>query len=370
MMNYVSKIVSSPFNPVQKTLFHQDMRTYKFTKSKPKPVYIRLRNNLEEFTESINTADMIPYVRIKPPWSNITPPVDLCLAEFKKDVTPPIVFQTKFNESINTKYPNNILCFTDGSKTRDVTNCAFSIDNLVSSSSLNPINTIFSAELLALYLCLEAIKESTSINFLVISDSKSALTAVSNIQFANPLVSKVYTTWEDTKGLGKNVTFMWCPSHCGIRGNETVDNAARYHNPQLNQIMLCTPEDFKPYIKSLTLKSWQQDWNNVSNTNKLKTIKPMIQTWQTSNQEKRYQEIVLTRMRIGHTRATHSYLFTRTDPPLCQCGEPVTVRHIMSCLRHTNTRNSLPTPPTLEDNTEGVKSLFKYLKLLNMYHLI
>ncbi|KAL1446356.1 hypothetical protein WDU94_009861, partial [Cyamophila willieti] len=297
--------------------------------------------------------------------------VDLSLAECKKDVTAPIIYQSKFNEVLHTKYPNNMLCFTDGSKTRDATNCAFSIAGSVSSSSLNPINTIFSAEMLAIYLCLQAIKQSNHTNFLVISDSKSALTALSNIQFTNPLVSKVYTTWEQTKQLNKIVSFMWCPSHCGIRGNEIVDTAARNHNVSSeNKVMLCTPEDFKPFIKSLSYKYWQDQWNNVSNTNKLKLIKPIIQSWPTSNQKERYAEIVLTRMRIGHTRLTHSYLFTRTDPPLCQCGEPVTVRHILSCFRHSNIRDSLPTPPSLDDNAEGVKSLLKYLQLLNMHHLI
>ncbi|KAI5742865.1 hypothetical protein M8J77_012058 [Diaphorina citri] len=75
-------------------------------------------------------------------------------------------------------------------------------------------------------------------------------------------------------------------------------------------------------------------------------------------------------MRIGHTRITHNHLFTKTDPPFCQCGAALSVRHILSCQQHENIRNSLDTPPSLEDNAAGVESLFLYLQRLNLYHMV
>ncbi|KAI5708290.1 hypothetical protein M8J77_019886 [Diaphorina citri] len=118
------------------------------------------------------------------------------------------------------------------------------------------------------------------------------------------------------------------------------------------------------------LTEWQNQWNHIPNTNKLKAIKPTIEYWATSNQNKRFQEVILTRMRIGHTRITHNHLFTKTDPPLCQCGAALSVRHILSCHHHDNIRNSLDTPPSLEDNAAGVESLFLYLQRLNLYHMV
>ncbi|KAI5746833.1 hypothetical protein M8J77_007907 [Diaphorina citri] len=162
---------------------------------------------------------------------------------------------------------------------------------------------------------------------------------------------------------------MWCPSHCGIRGNEDVDQAAR--NPtDLDQLKLCSPDDFKPLAASLTRKEWQDQWNLVPVSNKLKSIKPLITNWDTSNQENRTKEITLTRMRIGHTRLTHGFIFTKTDPPICPCGERLSVRHILTCHRHAQIRASLPHPPSLADDVEGVKSLFTYLQKIDIYHLI
>ena len=40
--------------------------------------------------------------------------------------------------------------------------------------------------------------------------------------------------------------------------------------------------------------------------------------------------MVLTRLRIGHTRFTHSYQLKREDQPLCiSCNEPFTVKHFL-----------------------------------------
>ncbi|KAI5725151.1 hypothetical protein M8J77_011619 [Diaphorina citri] len=45
--------------------------------------------------------------------------------------------------------------------------CAYSVGNMVRSTLLNPVNSIFSAELIAIFLCLEAILDSPSDQFLM-----------------------------------------------------------------------------------------------------------------------------------------------------------------------------------------------------------
>ncbi|KAI5715377.1 hypothetical protein M8J77_015106 [Diaphorina citri] len=368
MLNYVSKISASPFNPAQKVLFHQDLSGTIFTVNKPKPLYVRFRE-IANFINVLDSSEIAPYVRFVPPWSNCAPPVDQCLGEGKKSDTAPVVFQKMFHEVINIKYANHTICFTDGSKSPDVTGCAFSIGDMVQSTLLNPINSIFSAELIAIFLCLEAIIDSPSNQFLIVSDSRSALAALANVRFSNPLVTKVFSTWSYLKLCDKEVSFIWCPSHCGIRGNEIVDVAAK--NPSdLAPSKLCTPEDLKPFIASLMKTEWQNQWNNVPSTNKLKSIRPYIKHWNTSNQDRRIKEVILTRMRIGHTRLTHNHLFTKSAPPICQCGAPLSVRHILSCHRHDHIRSSLHPPPSLGDDEEGVTSLFTYLQQLDIYHMI
>ena len=43
----------------------------------------------------------------------------------------------------------------------------------------------------------------------------------------------------------------------------------------------------------------------------------------------RHESVIINRLRIGHTRLTHSYLLSGDDQPTCStCGHPLTVRHI------------------------------------------
>ncbi|XP_026677199.1 uncharacterized protein LOC103506327 [Diaphorina citri] len=77
---------------------------------------------------------------------------------------------------------------------------------------------------------------------------------------------------------------------------------------------------------------WQQSWNSIPVSNKLKSIKPTISP--SSDRQNRYEELVICRMRIGHTRATHRHLFQRAPPSTCRCGEILSVRHILTCALH------------------------------------
>jgi len=44
----------------------------------------------------------------------------------------------------------------------------------------------------------------------------------------------------------------------------------------------------------------------------------------------RHESVIINRLRIGHSRLTHSYLSSGDDQPTCStCGHPLTVHHIL-----------------------------------------
>ena len=57
----------------------------------------------------------------------------------------------------------------------------------------------------------------------------------------------------------------------------------------------------------------------------------------------RRDEVLLCRLRIGHTRLTHSFLFNDEDPPECDtCQCITTVKHILlDCTKYTAFRQEL-----------------------------
>ena len=76
---------------------------------------------------------------------------------------------------------------------------------------------------------------------------------------------------------------------------------------------------------------WQQSWNVSANqSNKLYTLKPGLGEWLPGLRTNRREEIVLARLRIGHTCITHSYLLKGEEQPQCiPCNAPLTVKHLL-----------------------------------------
>ena len=95
------------------------------------------------------------------------------------------------------------------------------------------------------------------------------------------------------------------PSHIGIQGNEKVDQQAKT-SLSLEPTSFKIPfSNFKPSINKYILDEWQTSWNNRIG-NKLLEIKATNGEDQSVARNIR-KEVVLARLRLGHTRVTHSY---------------------------------------------------------------
>ena len=100
--------------------------------------------------------------------------------------------------------------------------------------------------------------------------------------------------------------------------------------------------NFKAFINKYIFNKWQTSWNKAE-FNKLKEIEPMVNRHGSFPKLSRREEIVLARLRIGHTRLTHSYLFNRDQQPYCiGCDTPFTVKHfLLHCADFDRERRSL-----------------------------
>ena len=66
-----------------------------------------------------------------------------------------------------------------------------------------------------------------------------------------------------------------------------------------------------------------------SNTEKLHHIQDTIGEWLAGYRRNR-KEVIISRLRIGHTHITHSHLLKGEDSPVClTCKVPLTVKHIL-----------------------------------------
>ena len=118
------------------------------------------------------------------------------------------------------------------------------------------------------------------------------------------------------------------PSHVLISGNEAAVTAARNVAPLVMPLLHF--RDLYPYVRNAVLTFWQADWTAVQG-NKLRTIKPSVRPWASSNCSPRIHSRLLARLRIGHTLFSHGFLMERQHQPYCDdCIVPLTVRHVLA----------------------------------------
>ena len=161
------------------------------------------------------------------------------------------------------------------------------------------------------------------------------------------------------------------PSHIGIKGNDKADSAAKTaQEGPIDKNFKIPYMDLKQKIKLLLLNKWQLRWNN-SPLNKLQSIKTEIGEWKEGYKKSRREETVLSRLRIGHTNITHSYLLKREQPPWCEgCHAPFSVEHILiECIDLVPKRQQYYTANNLKDLFEHVKVdiILKFLKAVGLY---
>ena len=123
--------------------------------------------------------------------------------------------------------------------------------------------------------------------------------------------------------------------------------------------------NFKPFINKYVFEKWQSTWNKAS-FNKFKEIEPIVNNHRSSPKLSRREEIVLARLRIGHTRITNSYLFNREDQPYCfGCNTSFTVKHfLLDCADFAIERRSLFQRNNLKDLFRDVsaENILSFLK--------
>ena len=80
-----------------------------------------------------------------------------------------------------------------------------------------------------------------------------------------------------TRG-GREIVFIWVPGHVGIRGNSTVDSAAKDALGGDISVELIPFSDLKSRTNKYILELWQPEWDEFPE-NKLHKIFPVLKEY-------------------------------------------------------------------------------------------
>ena len=130
---------------------------------------------------------------------------------------------------------------------------------------------------------------------------------------------------------GTRVRFCWVPSHCDIEGNEIVDQLAKETlDHDIDPLATVHYADLKPVVNSCIQQEVQIKWDLSIHGRDLHLLKRTLGPPKKFKHLTRAEEVVITRLRIGHTKATKSHILSRGPPTACQhCGQTLTIEHML-----------------------------------------
>ena len=236
--------------------------------------------------------------------------------------------------------------------------------------------SIYAAEAHAIDMALEIIDSSSQSSFLVISDSLSCLTSLGQVNTLDPIILKLKLKFHNLSQKGKNINFVWIPSHMGIKGNEEADSLAKKAlKSEINNDVKIPSSDYKQYINELIRSIWEKRWREEkekSPPNKLSEIKYKLGPRKNPGL-KRWDSVIYTRLKLGHTDITQ-YLLTHQEMPFCEgCNEYYTVKHILlNCIEFSDIREKYYKCKDLKALFDAIdpQSIINFIKEIGIYNKI
>ena len=190
----------------------------------------------------------------------------------------------------------------------------------------------------------------------------------------NPLICHMNALWA-LSNKGTYVRFCWVPSHYGIEGNEIVDQlASRALDHDIDPLTTVHYADLKPVVNSYIKQEVQTKWDVSIHGRDLYLVKPTLGPSKKFQHLTRAEEVVITWLRIGHTKATKSHILSRGPPTTCQhCGQTLTIEHmLLECTVLQRNRDEYYTVDSLGTLFETIPEacIVKFLREAGLFYLI
>ena len=370
-LQYAIRLAANPSNPAFEVTFPPQFQEYYERKPNAiKSFGLRIAPLLESTNINIKNIQKQSFSDI-PSWCITKRNILFDLHNSKKSLSDSHLMKQNFQE-LQSRLSDYQHIYTDGSKVEDKVGCAYISGSHHEKIRLPDGSSIFTAESKAINMALDYVMNNSLENkFVIFSDSLSVLKSLNHTSSKNPIIQNVIEKHHELSKT-KEILFCWLPSHVGIKGNEAADVKAKASlDLEISNFKL-PRTDFKPFINRYILSKWLLSWDRAT-FNKLHEIKPVLGK-NNIYRSLRREEVVLTRLRIGHTRLTHSYLLKREDQPFCiSCNEPFTVKHfLIDCIEFSHIRRQFFQTNDLRYLFGNVPTdnILMFLKHINLFNKV
>ncbi|GBM47342.1 hypothetical protein AVEN_94449-1 [Araneus ventricosus] len=261
-----------------------------------------------------------------------------------------------------------LMIFTDGSKMDGRVGCTFVVfynktELDYRKFRLNDSSTVFMAEVIAIQQAVQYVKANDLGQVNIISDSRSALMALSAVEEARDIINNIK---EDIKEYKGKIALTWIRAHMGNFGNERADQLAEEATlisdetisfvPSRNQIR----NEGNKIIKDL----WQNRWNDSKNARWNKNLTDKV------NVDRLYGDFYINQILTAHGvfREHQARFFKKMS--LCSCGQETgSVLHVIKeCEIWTSYRKNWPSGWQLMSLKDSINNAVIRISLRELLH--
>ncbi|GFQ65323.1 putative RNA-directed DNA polymerase from transposon X-element [Trichonephila clavata] len=284
-LNHFMKIQSMKTNTAYSYLFNfslYDFNSHHSSLTYSQPFHFRIRDLINDLNLNIGRIALCKISEV-PPFKVIYPKVDFTLSCYSKTCTLESTYRTLYLEH-RELFSDYEPIFMDGSKSESHVGLAVVSLSTVITDALPISASIYTAELHALRIAIEHISLSHG--------------------------------------------------HAGITGNELADTAARSATGSSERFPI-PHSDLKACFRQKLQSVWQSNWDQQTE-NKLHSVMPVLAPTVPSSSN-RCEQVIWTRLRLGHTRLMHRHLLFGEPPPYCEIYNLLlSVKHILCDCPHSN----------------------------------
>jgi len=338
-----------------------------------------ISTKVQKFFTTENCSFEAPRLPETPPWRSKYCKVDLTVSTGGSKQASPHLLKSLAQQRIE-QHESSLCIYTDASKTENGrTAAAFIVPacNASGSARLSDNLSIFTAELTAIKLALLWIKNTEHLtksnqNIAIFSDSLSSLNAIKSghSKHRPNLLTEIHRIIDS---IDNTITFVWVPSHIGLKYNEQVDSLA-VDATKRQDIEL--PVKFELieaniFIKNYIIKQWQILWDSGKHGRFYKQIEPLVSDKIKYLDVRRKKDVTITRLRLGTCRLKdYLYKINAADSPNCElCGiAEETVEHFILKCKNSNLCKSVIAACHQRKTTPEIKTILKDKQLIDIVY--
>lgn len=286
----------------------------------------------------LQSVTIAPTVTVPPvpAWFFPQPTVDMAILQYIHKETETEAFYV--NDYIRDMHHPCTEIYTDGSKDPVTERAGASmVVRRVGVSQMWRLTdelSVYATEMTAIIKALEWVEEARPRKVVICLDSAAVINSIQSSRSCRmDLLMEVYTGLYRLERSATTVCFLWIPAHVGVWGNERADSLAKkaLERPEPDVTVNLGRGEVKVLIQRAVVKQWQMLWDRESKGRHMYSIQKEVGKVAKVGGSRR-DEIVIARLRIGHTLLNSTQCrFGRVASGQCLgCRmEEETVQHIL-----------------------------------------